>query len=256
MLSQNGPDFWFPGGAGHWQKDCQRCSFFTYQILAQIAWSDFLSSVLLPRNRKKGRCCHKMARISGFQVALGQKCPIVRDVPSSTYQILAQIAWSVNFLSSVLLPRNRKKGRCCHKMARISGFQVALGIDKNVRLSEMFLLPHTKFWPKLHGPLIFYLVFSFPGTGKRVDAVTKWPGFLVSRWRWALTKMSDCQRCSFFTYQILAQIAWSVNFLSSVLLPRNRKKVGCWFLALTKMSDCQRCSFFDIPNFGPNCMVR
>ena len=147
MLSQNGPDFWFPGGAGHWQK-----------------------------------------------------CPIVRDVPSSTYQILAQIAWSVNFLSSVLLPRNRKKGRCCHKMARISGFQVALGIDKNVRLSEMFLLPHTKFWPKLHGPLIFYLVFSFPGTGKRVDAVTKWPGFLVSRWQkcWALTKMSDCQRCSFF----------------------------------------------------------
>ena len=272
MLSQNGPDFWFPGGAGHWQK-----------------------------------------------------CPIVRDVPSSTYQILAQIAWSVNFLSSVLLPRNRKKGRCCHKMARISGFQVVLGIDKNVRLSEMFLLPHTKFWPKLHGPLIFYLVFSFPGTGKRVDAVTKWPGFLVSRWRWALTKMSDCQRCSFFTYQILAQIAWSVNFLSSVLLPRNRKKGRCchkmarisgfqvalgidknvrlsemfllphtkfwpklhgplifylvfsfpgtgkrvdavtkwpgflvsrWRWALTKMSDCQRCSFFHIPNFGPNCMVR
>ena len=173
MLSQNGPDFWFPGGAGHWQK-----------------------------------------------------CPIVRDVPSSTYQILAQIAWSVNFLSSVLLPRNRKKGRCCHKMARISGFQVVrlLGIDVKmsdcqrflvsrwrwVPSSEMFLLRHTKFWPKLHGPLIFYLVFSFPGTGKRVDAVTKWPGFLVSRWRWALTKMSDCQRCS----------------------------------------------FFHIPNFGPNCMVR
>ena len=160
----------------------------------------FLSSVLLPRNRKKGRCCHKMARISGFQVALG----IDKNVRLSEMfllrhtQILAQIAWSVNFLSSVLLPRNRKKGRCCHKMARISGFQVALGIDKNVWLSEMFLLPHTKFWPKLHGPLIFYLVFSFPGTGKRVDAVTKWPGFLVSRWRWALTKMSDCQRCSFF----------------------------------------------------------
>ena len=241
MLSQNGPDFWFPGGAGHWQK-CpivRDVPSSTYQILAQIAWSvNFLSSVLLPRNRKKGRCCHKMAhtkfwpKLHGplifylvllprnrkkgsmvdFWLGAGhwQKCPIVRDVPSSTYQILAQIAWSVNFLSSVLLPRNRKKGRCCHKMARISGFQVALGIDKNVRLSEMFLLPHTKFWPKLHGPLIFYLVFSFPGTGKRVDAVTKWPGFLVSRWRWALTKMSDCQRCS----------------------------------------------FFHIPNFGPNCMVR
>ena len=145
MLPQNGPDFWFPGGTGHWQK-----------------------------------------------------CQIVGDVPSSTYQILAQIAWSINFLSSILLPRNRKEGRCCHKMARISGFQVTLGIDKNVRLSEMFLLQHTKFWPKLHGPLISYLVFSFPGTGKRVDAATKWPSFLVSRWRWALTKMSDCGRCSFF----------------------------------------------------------
>ena len=203
MLSQNGPDFWFPGGAGHWQKCLivRDVPSSTYQILAQIAWSvNLSSSVLLPRNRKKGRWCHKMARISGFQVALGidKNVRLIRDVPSSTYQILAQIAWSVNFLSSVLLPRNRKKGRCCHKMARISGFQVALGIDKNFRLSELFLLQHTKFWPKLHDPLIFYLVFSFPGTGKRVDDVTKSPGFLVSRWRWALTKMSDCQRCSFF----------------------------------------------------------
>ena len=145
MLSPNGPDFWFPGGTGHWQK-----------------------------------------------------CQIVRDVPSLTYQILAKIAWSINFLSSILLPRNRKKSRCCHKMARICGFQVVLGIGKNVRLSEMFLLQHTKFWLKLHRSLIFYLVFSFPGTGKRVDAVTKWPGFLVSKWHWALTKMLDCQRCSFF----------------------------------------------------------
>ena len=127
-----------------------------------------------------------------------QKCQIVGDVPSSTYQILAKLAWFINILSSILLPRNTKKGRCCHKMVRISGFQLELGIDKNVRLWEMFLLQHTKFWPKLHSSLIFYLVFSFPKTGKRVNAVTKWPGFLVSRWCWALTKMSDCQRCSFF----------------------------------------------------------
>ena len=215
MLSQNGPDFWYPGGTGHWQK-----------------------------------------------------CPIVRDVPSSTYQILAQIAWSVNFLSSVLLPRNRKKGRCCHKMARLSGFQVALGIDKNVRLSEMFLLPHTKFWPKLHGLLIFYLVFSFPGTGKRVDAVTKWPGFLVSRCRWALTKMSDCQRCSFFNIPNFGpnyMDLWIYYLVFS--FPGTAKRVDAvtkwpgflvsrWHWALTKMSDCERCSFFHIPNFGPNCMVR
>ena len=155
MLSQNGPDFWFPGGAGNWQK-----------------------------------------------------CPIVRDVPSSTYQILAQIAWSVNLLSSVLLPRNRKKGRCCHKMARISGFQVALGIDKNVRLWEMFLLPHTKFWPKLHGPLIFYLVFSFAGTGKKgrcCHKMARISGFPGGAGHW--------QKCPIIrdvpssTHQILAQIA-------------------------------------------------
>ena len=215
MLSQNGPDFWFPGGAGHWQK-----------------------------------------------------CPIVRDVPSSTYQILAQIAWSVNFLSSVLLPRNRKKGRCCHKMARISGFQVALGIDKNVRLSEMFLLPHTKFWPKLHGPLIYYLVFSFPGTGKRVDAVTKWPGFLVFQVALDIDKnvrLSEMflLRHTKFWPKLHGPLIYHLVFS----FPGTGKRVddvtkwpgflvSRWRWALTKMSDCQRCSFFHIPNFGPNCMVR
>ena len=261
MLSPNGPDFWFPGGAGHWQK-CQivrDVPSLTYQILAKIAWFiNFLSSILLPRNRKKGRCCHKMAhpdfwfpggaahwqkcqivtdvpsltyqifskmgslifylvfsfpgtgkRVDAVTGGAGhwQKCQIVRDVPSSTYQIFAKIAWFINFLSSILLPRNRKKGKCCHQMTQISGFQVVLGIDKNVRLSEMFLLWHTKFWPKLHGSLIFYLVFSFPGTGKRVDAVTKWAGFLFSRWHWALTKMSDCRRCSFFDIPNFGQIS-------------------------------------------------
>ena len=215
MLSQNGPDFWFPGGTGHWQK-----------------------------------------------------CPIVRDVPSSTYQILAQIAWSVNFLSSVLLPRNRKKGRCCHKMARISGFQVALGIDKNVRLSEMFLLPHTKFWPKLHGPLIFYLVFSFPGTGKRVDAVTKWPGFLVCRWLLGIDKNVRLSEMFLLPHtKFWPKLHCPLIFYLVFSFPGTGKRVDAvtkwpgflvsrWHWALTKMSDCQRCSFFHIPNFGPNCMVR
>ena len=148
-----------------------------------------------------------------------------------------------------------------------SGFQVALGIDKNVRLSEMFLLRHTKFWPKLHGPLIFYLVFSFPGTGKRVDAVTKWPGFLVSRWCWALTKMSDCRRCSFFDIPNFGQkLHGPLIFYLVFSFPGTGKRVDAvtkwprflvsrWRWALTKMSDCRRCSFFDIPNFGQNCMV-
>ena len=202
MLPQTWPDFWFPGGAGHWQKcPIVRDSSSTYQILVQIAWSvNFLSSVLLPRNRKKGRCCHKMAQISGFQVALG----IDKNVWLSEMFLLPHTKFwpklhgPLIFYLVFSFSGTGKRVDAATNMARISGFQVVLGIDKNVRLSEMFLLPHTKFWPKLHGPLIFYLVFSFPGTGKRVDAVTKWPGFLVSRWRWALTKMSDCQRCSFF----------------------------------------------------------
>ena len=230
MLSQNRLDFWFPDSAGHWQK-CQIITDVpssTYQIFAKIAWFiNFLSSILPPNNKKKGRCCHKMALISGFQMALGidKNVRLLQIFLLWHTKFLSKLHGSINFLSSIFLPMNRKKGRCCHKMAQISGFQVVLGIDKNVRLSEMFLLWHTKFLPKLHGSLIFYLVFSFPGTRKRVDAVTKWPWFQAAMWCWALTKMSDCCRYSFFNIPIFfPKLHGSLIFWSSILLPQKQVK--------------------------------
>ena len=59
----------------------------------------------------------------------------------------------------------------CQITAWISGFQVALRIGRVVRLSEMYTLLHTKFLPKLHGWVIFYQVFSFPGVVKMVVSV-------------------------------------------------------------------------------------
>ena len=101
----------------------------------------------------------------------GQSRQIVRDVHPPTYQIFAKIAWLGNFLSSIFLPRCCLNGRLYHITAWISGFQVALRIGRVVRLSEMYTLGHTKFLPKLHGWVIFYPVFSFPGVVKMVGSV-------------------------------------------------------------------------------------
>ena len=101
-----------------------------------------------------------------------------------------------------------------------------------------------------HGPLIFYLVSFFPGTGKRVDAVTKW------LWScWALTKMSDCRKLHdpLIFYLVFSFSGTGKRVDAATKWPGFL--VSRWHWALTKMSDCQRCSFFDIPSFGLNCMV-